>query len=282
MIKDPVRSLAFSLATHSSNKRTVFFVEGSSDKKFYARIFDGYKVEFIITKNKLDSPDNCKLSVIENTQYVRKENSLNNVYGIVDADFDHVKSCSISYPNGIFHTDFSDILVDAAFYGKFENYLKQVIEVEKINNIYDSFEEVKSSMLNAGGILGIVRYINNDCLDISFPKNYKLKDSKNINVEKLLINCSKVLVDVLSANNRMADFDKKKAYFQDMLEENEDKILFCNGHDFAEIFRVFLNKFQKNDRTGKTRQDCEDLLLSHYGPDEFRLSKLCAEITSVI
>lgn len=234
-----VMSSYLSYLFEKKNFKKFCFVEGIADSSFYSYILykkinvDKKSIKYISCGNK----DN----VIQTLRYFnnKEKENLNNLYFIIDKDYDYQKYMISNDLNKLSFTKYYSI----------ENYLFEEYNLNKVLsflNLQDCENELFKSLLNdfIGKVLlyeALNLYIVS--LDLSKPmelqdiseKDIQINDNKVIIKENILDSVSKIISDL--NNENFKKYNEKLKY----LEKNN---LSIRGHDLELFFDILLKYFR--------------------------------------
>ena len=122
-------------------------------------------------------------------------------------------------------------------------------------------------------------------MNLSFT-SHKVKIPKFLN-DDLSLNTRQIIDAFLKCDAKnqpfLADLDDVLKKVIEYKEQNRgDELHLIQGHDFCKIFIEFFNKIQLGRRSKKTGVDFEDMILTGYQTEEFKMSKLRAAIEAVL
>ncbi|MBS6027095.1 MAG: DUF4435 domain-containing protein [Haemophilus pittmaniae] len=259
------------LQSKSPQYRNKYFVlvEGITDIKFFTKHFFQMEICF-------KSMNSGKPVVKESVDYLIK-NGLSKIFGVCDADFDHIDN--ISYEN-ILLTDFHDLemffIESSCLYKVFCEYLNDTTggDVDKINKISI---KIKKDVIEICSKIGLLRFIN--YRDSNINLNFKgMNFSEFISVSDSVINFDiDHFIEFLlrRSNNTPKEYYTKEYIISEYLKFNLNEFDYrhlCNGHDFVNILVIVLREISGN--TNISREHIEENMRMGYESDCFKKTNL--------
>lgn len=244
-------------------------VEGITDIKFFTKHFLQREICF-------KSMNSGKPVVKESVDYLIKK-GLSKVFGVCDADFDHIDN--ISYDN-VLLTDFHDLemlfIESNCLHKVFCEYLNDIHggDVDKINSIA---EKIKKDVIEVCSKIGLFRFINyrDKNMNLNFKK---MNFSEFISFSDSVINFEiDHFIDFVlrRSNNTSKDYYTKEYIISEYLKFNINEFdhkHLCNGHDFVNILAIILRVISGN--TNINRDHIEENMRMGYESDCFKKTNL--------
>lgn len=214
---------------------TIVIVEGNSDRRLYAQIFDARKsvIEPVEGKNNV-------LAVVR----MLLEDFPGSVIGVVDDDFDSLEGNCHKEPY-IISTDAHDFETQLIFSPALEKIINHVMPDEKLGFVSQFVEDLKTELVKIGSPLGYIRWISKkEHLNICFRRiQYgRIVCSKDKKIDISLI------IDELLSNNKHLHIDKQQLIdkIQELQSEEIDPRFLCQGHDLVNIFIIIVPELLKS------------------------------------
>ena len=259
------------LQSKSPQYRNKYFVlvEGVTDIKFFTKNFCQREICF-------KSMNSGKPVVKESVDYLIR-NGLSKVFGVCDADFDHIDN--ISYEN-ILLTDFHDLemlfIESSCLYKIFCEYLNDITggDVDKINSIA---RKTKEDIIKICSKIGLIRFINyrDENMMLNFKKmNFSefIKFSNSLIsfdidyfIEFVLCRSPSTPKDFYTKEYILSEYSK-------LIPDKFDYRHLCNGHDFVNILAIILRVMSGN--TNISREHLEENMRIGYESNCFEKTNL--------
>lgn len=269
-------SLLLSIRHESIGNRIVIVVEGDTDVTLFNMVLR--KNEFYYC-----TPKSGKGEVIEFVKKLKKEVA-NKVYGVVDADFDHI--IGKTYEN-TFMTDKHDSEVMMLNLNFMIDFLIEHTVTDKLQQIdinHDALELFNNimSICNKIGILKLACKMID--LNVMFKGiSYKASDSIIINNYDFIFDIDTLVDYVIERSPRVTSDDKEKilAKYYELLSENHCIYQTTNGHDFCQLLAETFKQSFSNDKKLNDKA-VEKYLRSKYTLDHFIDTNLYKNINSLL
>lgn len=256
-------------------KKLFVILEGVTDISFFNTNAANEKIHY-------DTPNSGKPEVIQAVQSLRNY-GISTVYGICDADFDHISG--VNYDN-VYFTDFHDLemmLIEGGVVDRFiDGHTRHEYLRNKNRELFKN--EIKENIISTCYSIGILKWLNYKLsLNLNF-KGMRYADFLNIEEIKVNFNLELFIHHIMNrSRNCPIEYDaiKIKEEYNTLKECEEDYRNICNGHDFMHILAlVFRNEFS-TDRN-MSIDKVEPLMRMGYSSDKFRQTRLYSSIESTI
>jgi 5S rRNA maturation endonuclease (ribonuclease M5) len=247
----------------ADSSNTFFIVEGTNDIKVYEK--------FTANAGSLFFSSWGKDNLIELLNLLKVEKEVIGVIFILDSDFHGIDNTYLKEKN-LFYTDFHDLEMMIINSDTFSTVIKEFCSEKKVER-FGTFEDLRLFILQQTKIIGITRKFSIDKkLNISFEN---LDFEKFIDKEKLEINVSKFLSNLISANSgKNLKVDVLQKFIASKNSEFKTKEELSNiscGHDFMNVFALGLRKAlaTKNHQFAQA-ENVEGFFRIGYGLSDFQ------------
>ncbi|NKG31706.1 DUF4435 domain-containing protein [Erwinia rhapontici] len=253
--------------------KILLLLEGQTDLAF----FKLYKCHDRII---YDSPCSGKPEVIKAVRELRLRDVLK-VYGICDADFDHIQGVTYEH---VYFTDFHDLEMMLVQGGVIDKFIDNFTDYDSVRPFSsDQFKDsLKKSIMDACYKIGMLKWLN--CRE-SLNLNFKgMNHSEFITVSNECVN-----IDLDIFINRIVICSERitvsKEYLKDGIEKltamNADQLHICNGHDFMHILLIVYRQGFSRGRNLKF-SSVEHMMRLAYSTEKFIETSLNRNIESVL
>ncbi|EHK89966.1 DUF4435 domain-containing protein [Aggregatibacter actinomycetemcomitans] len=233
------------LKSKSPQYRNRFFVlvEGCTDIRFFNKHFSYQTVSF-------ESVLSGKPEVEKSINYLI-DNGLTKVFGVCDADFDHIERKEY---NNIYLTDFHDLEM---FFIE-SNCLHKIFCEYLTNKNESDYDKVKEDIIKVCYKIGIIRFLNfrEQAMKLNF-KGMNFGEFIEFIDSKIEFDIHKFVQFILNrSKNTPREYTKEYiiSKYQELTNVSFDYRHLCNGHDFVNILAIVIR-----DMSGKTNINQERL-----------------------
>jgi Protein of unknown function (DUF4435) len=248
--EDKYVELLLDISNPKSKDKIFIFVEGETDIKLFSKFFN----------------DNCNIESIPggNTKVEECTNSISEkyslVFGIRDSDF--LQLGANTYPKkNVFLTDFHDLeMTLIAMDEVFSAVAAQYTDIARKKH-----NDLRSNIIKTISDVSYIKWLNaKEELEIKFKKS-----SKRFHFNDLMsftdwsIKIEEYFNRLLSIKDQTAkikDFSEITTKIEALKLTSPHPFHLCNGHDFIEVFRQFLDDA---DITGKTLSSAFNIACTH-------------------
>jgi len=251
--------------------KSLVILEGKSDIGLYRAAMPCESIYF-------DSPCDGKKKVLEYVDILIKE-GMGKVYGICDADFDHIRG--VSYEN-IYLTDFHDIEMMMLS----REFIRRFFFEYTLHHIYDSsaaevlIDKIKDQVFNICYLIGILKWVSYDHrLMLNFKKlGYNCFVS--VSGFELSFDIEKYIDHVLIRSVNKVDKQYLLELHEEYRKKDADLVHICNGHDFTYLLGLLYRGEISND-TEINQNRVERSLRLTYDLSHFCNTQLYSNIQNI-
>ncbi|AZL83338.1 DUF4435 domain-containing protein (plasmid) [Aliivibrio salmonicida] len=268
-------NLILQIRTDRVANKVVFIVEGDSDITLFNMVLRNENFFYC-------TPASGKGEVIEAVDQLKPLIS-NEIYGIVDADFDRILDNTYT---DIFLTDKHDaeiMMLHSEFMTHFITEHTKTSSLVEIN-IDEAGDVLTSNLMGACNKIGLIKLACTMLgLNAKFKGiNYWSKNCVSINGFNLEVNIETLINEVISRSPRV-DPDSYSGIFAKYNElVNAEHCFYqtANGHDFCQLLSCIFKQSFSSDRN-VTDKVVEKYLRSKYTNEHFKATNLYSQITTV-
>jgi len=253
---DAINQIRLSINSDLGKNMVYILVEGVNDCKIYPKLFERNKtsVEYVHGGKK---------------QLIIALNELNNItkqiFGICDADFNHLKNITTNI-NNLFFTDFHDIEMTMLFV---DGVLNNTLTEYKLQN---NSSEILQKALEETKIIGYIRWYNeNDTIKLDFKRmglgSFVMPHDINAHLD----------VDAyLNELNKRSKNKTKIVSYEEidnfiLTHNTNDLFNLCNGHDVTSLISLIIG-------SSTSHENFCSILRASFNVNYFRKTKLYIDI----
>ncbi|MEM7182582.1 MAG: DUF4435 domain-containing protein [Spirochaetota bacterium] len=253
-------------------------VESATDASLFRKFFSHNT--FLVPA---DGNENVKTVMSQ----ISKEN-IEEVIGIIDADFQRIENQLDDLPANTFLTDGHDLEMMMVVSPAWDNVVEVLVNPEKLTSFEkQTSDDIKSHLLKLASSIASVRLYNHrQDLGLIFKTFHKkngeykfIEYSKFITGNLLELNWDKMLQTIENKSNKpnfLTTNDDHKEEINKIAQENHDWLEFCNGHDFLNILAIALSKAIGNKKV--SGKDLSESFIIAYRMDDFKQTQLYASL----
>nr|WP_102384025.1 DUF4435 domain-containing protein [Vibrio lentus]PMH60634.1 hypothetical protein BCU64_18390 [Vibrio lentus] len=269
-------SLLLQVQTSSVGDKVVFVVEGDTDITLFNMVLRNDEFFYC-------TPASGKNEVIAAVTNLKTRIS-NDVYGVVDADFDHLLDNTY---NDIFMTDKHDseiMMLHNEFMTDF------ITEYSKTDTLYlmniDAIgDALLGTLMDACHKIGLVKFTCKTLgLNANFKgMNYASTGSVSINEFDVTVNIDTLIDCVISRSQRVDTSNREDiiSKYRELCDVDHCKYQTANGHDFCQLLsKVFSQPFSSDQNVNA--KAVERYLRSKYTRDRFEHTSLYTQMISLV
>jgi len=241
----------------------ICIVEGADDKKFFKKIFDTSRCQFVVA-NGWEMAE-ALLDVLEQAGEL-------GVLAIIDADFRRLDNIQPESPN-LFLTDYHDLEISLVDSDAFEKLVAETCDMD--SHPHPPPNELRAKLLKAAAPLGYLRWhslragLNLTFAGISYSD---FVDKDTLEIDEMAM---ARVVKNKSQRHDLRELDLVAASTT-LMVPSHDLRLVCRGHDVTQIFSIGLRKlFSRRTPSDVTADRLEMVLRAAYSIVHFAASALC-------
>ncbi|HHR5538612.1 TPA: DUF4435 domain-containing protein [Klebsiella quasipneumoniae] len=255
--------------------KVFFILEGTTDIAFFNTNVSHEKIHY-------DTPNCGKPEVIKAVNTLRCHGN-NRVYGVCDADFDHISG--VTYDN-IYFTDFHDLemmLIEGGVVDKFiDSHTKHDFLRDKNREQFKI--DIKNKILTACYSIGILKWLNYRLtLNLNF-KGMRYLEFISIQGTDITFNLNNYINHISERSpRRQIAYNEERiiAEYNTLNSNQEDYRNICNGHDFMHILALMFRGDFSTDRN-MSKEKVEPLMRMGYNSERFQQTILYSSIEQTL
>lgn len=226
--QDKLNELRLDVTHPNSNDIIFILLEGESDIRLFRKLFN-------LNKTKVENIPGGKFKLEECIEELSLIYKL--IFGIRDADFDHLNNKKIVKKNVIL-TDKHDMEMCILY----EDEVLHSLVHEFSNYPKDKHFEIRDSVIKTLNEINLLKWLNDiENLELNFVAGF----IDLLNFEKETVNFDEYFNRVLqkSPNAKITDLHEIKSKIKILEQKNPDKFQITNGHDFILAISVYFKNY---------------------------------------
>lgn len=232
-------SIRMMFKTPKYSVKSLVILEGKNDIGLYRSSTPCDSIYF-------DSPCDGKRKVLEYVEVLVKE-GMQKVYGICDADFDHLSG--VNYDN-IYLTDYHDIemmMLSREFIRRFffEYTHHKIYESHNTDQLID---KIKDQVFNTCYLIGILKWISYDHKLMLNFKKLGYTSFVRVSEFEMEFDVNKYIDHVLLRSKNKIDKQYLLTMYEEYKHKDADLVHICNGHDFTYLLSLLYRGDISNDK----------------------------------